>query len=685
MTFLNPLVLIGLAAAAIPLIIHLFNFRRPRRVEYSSLKFLKELRAATMQRVRIKRWLLLLLRTLAIGCLILAFARPTLETRSGGFLSGRARTSTAIVLDNSLSMTVRDARGAYFDQAMEIAHALVSDLEDEDEMFVMTTVDESPTDLEEIRIDARSGSAVAAIGRAATMLEERASHTHREILFVGDMQRSMLTDSITRPPRDDVRVSLFPVGGRDVSNVAVLDVRTISRVVEAGQSVRLDATLVGYGPETAEGYVASLYLEGERLSRVTVDLPPGVPVRATFNITPQQRGWLKGSVRVEDDAFPEDNVRHFSLHVPDEHSVLIVRGPEMDARFVELALQAQERVTVATRTADESLLASTPLGAYDVVVLIGPRRMSEGEIASVARFVDNGGGLMIFPGEDIDLRDYNALLDALGGGHVIGFDGTAASGIPITGIDRVDMEHPLFEGVFDARTDQVERPDIYYAMQYVAGHDREHSLIGLSDGFPFLQEIRTGRGATFVVASAPTRAWTNLPLSGLFVPLMYRSIFYLSAAESVEGERLTLGKPADIRLAGAGAPLRLVAPDGDEFIPEQRSLFGAVLVRIDGSLDLPGVYDLVYGETSVRRFALNVDTRESDLRAAPVPEAALRLEEATGWPVHSPMLNSDTVAAARRGVEVWNVFIIIAVLCLVAETLVSVQKGQTARSVADHS
>lgn len=93
MTFLNPLLLLGLAAAAIPLIIHLFNFRRPRRVDFSSLVFLHELKKSTMQRVRIKQWLLLALRTLAIASVALAFARPTMTGPVAGTLGGSGRTT----------------------------------------------------------------------------------------------------------------------------------------------------------------------------------------------------------------------------------------------------------------------------------------------------------------------------------------------------------------------------------------------------------------------------------------------------------------------------------------------------------------------------------------------------------------------------------------------------------------
>ncbi|MDA0875164.1 MAG: BatA domain-containing protein, partial [Bacteroidetes bacterium] len=136
MTFLNPLFLLGLAAAAIPLIIHLFNFRRPKRVNFSSLAFLHELRKSTMQRVRVKQWLLLALRTLAIASLVLAFARPTMTGPLAARLGGAGRTTAAVVLDRSASMTLRDGGGAYIDQARSLVEGLVGQMESGDEVLL---------------------------------------------------------------------------------------------------------------------------------------------------------------------------------------------------------------------------------------------------------------------------------------------------------------------------------------------------------------------------------------------------------------------------------------------------------------------------------------------------------------------------------------------------------------------
>jgi hypothetical protein len=457
--------------------------------------------------------------------------------------------------------------------------------------------------------------------------------------------------------------------------------------VEAGQPAQVVATLTNYSGDRIAGYVASLFLEGERVAQATADLDPNVATTVTFTVTPQRRGWLAGEVQIEDDAFEPDNRRHFTLHVPERRQVLIVRGQAQRTEFVELALSSeltQGRVTFEVETIAEDALAATGLGNYDAVVLLGPRDLSSGEVAALTRYVDAGGGLMVFPNQSAQAPDYNALFDRLGGGTFSGFSGAFDSGRTIATFDRVDREHPLFEGVFDpsSRRGQgaVESPDVYYAMNYSPGSGSEQTLIRLTNSFPFLHEVRHGSGAAFVVAVAPDPAWSDLPVRGLFIPLLYRSIYYLSAGESVQGDRLLLGQPGEIRLTGVdeAATLRLVGPGGEEYTPEQRTLFGATLLETDAAIRTPGIYDVMAGEEMVRRVAFNLDARESDLQGEAPDAAADRLTQAVGVPVRvfdaegrAPEEVAATVEARRAGLELWNVFLALALLFLVAEMLVA--------------
>lgn len=700
MTFLDPFVLLGLAAAAVPLLLHLFNLRRPRRVDFSSLEFLKSLQQRTMQRVRIKQWLLLLLRILAIASLVLAFARPTLTGNLAGTV-GQTRTSWALVVDNTLSMTVRDGQGAYLEQAKDAAMGIAEAMDPDDEAFLLTTAQgaegngsapyRSPGAVQEAldAIETRPGGTTTArsVARAVERLGE-AAHLNKEIYVITDRQASTLADSIAAEVPDDIGVTLVPIGSRTPANVAVTDVRVQSRIVEAGQPVQVEATLTNYGSEPLEGYVASTYLEGERVAQATATLEPGQSTTVDFTATPQQRGWLAGTVEVEDDAFAHDNVRHFTLHVPRERELLVVQGEAQSTRHIDLALSpelVQGRLAFRTETIAEDALAATSLGSYDAVVLAGPASLSSGEVAALARYVEAGGGLLFFPSQQAPAADYNALFDALGGGRFSGFSGTLGEEQVIATFDRVDLQHTLFEGVFDradAQDDvQVESPDVYYAMNYSPGSGMAQTLIELSNGFPFLQEVRHGSGVALLTAVAADPQWSDLPVRGLFIPLLYRSMYYLSAGESAAGEQLTGGQPGELRVTGVpeGEPLRIIGPNGTERTPEQRTLFGATLLQTDASMQTPGIYDVMAGDSLVRRVALNLDARESDLRTAPDEEAVQALSEALGREVG--MLDpgadrvqvAETVQQRRVGTEIWNVFLLLALGLLVTEMLVASQ------------
>ncbi len=703
MTFLNPLFLLGLAAAAIPLIIHLFNFRRPRKIDFSSLAFLKELQKSTMQRVRIKQILLLILRTLAIACLALASARPTLMGGLGGALGKRASTSMAIVIDNSRSMQLRDAQGEYLDQAQDIATALVDQTSAGDEVFVITSaspdIQTGAYNLSGLAMDAiadieiePSSSRLSDVVRKAVEQLDGASNINKEIYIISDLQKKTFVDTTQVFDAAGIRTYLIPVGDRTQENVAVTHVEIVSRIIEVGQPVRLEATLVNYGAEAIEGYVASIFLDGERVAQASADLEPRIPKKLSFTATPQRRGWLSGVVQIEDDGFGSDNIRHFTLHVPEERRLLLVKGENQRTDFLELALSPEltrGRVAFQLDTIEEGTLPMQRLGVYDAVVLVGLRTLSTGEIASLREYIEGGGGVLFFPGEAGVAQDYNGLFSALNAGQFSGFSGARASGQPIASFDKVDLEHPLFEGVFDQQQGfrqqvTVEDPLLFYVMNYTPAGRTENTLIELSNGFPFLQEVRFGQGGLFLMGVAPDPQWSDLPQRGLFIPLIYRCMYYLSSDDAVVDGHYIVGQPGEIRISGLAETetVRLISPEGEEFVPEQRNLLGATLLQLDNSTRAPGIYDVVADEKQVRRIAMNLDDAESDLVQFDPDDAVTELESALGED-EVQLLDAagadgvrrvmETLQEQRTGVELWNVFLLLALIFLIAEMLVAKQ------------
>ncbi len=706
MTFLNPLLLLALASVAVPVLLHFLNLRRPRPVDFSSLEFLQTLQESAVQRVRIKEWLLLALRILAVAALVMAFARPTLTGALAGAVGQRARTALAVVVDNSLSMTVRDGQGAYLDQVARQAQGVLDTAEPGDDLLVWPTALEGAAEPAPYQTVGPARDAVRALAsrpgaeplartilRAARTLAADTDAPAREVFVLGDLQTSTLADSLPEPVPEGVRVTLLPVGTRTPPNVGLTGVRVASRIVEVGQPVEIEATLTNYGSEPLEDYVASAYLEGDRVAQATATLPPAEATTVTFTATPQARGWLAGTVELEDDAFAPDDVEHFTLHVPEERRLLVVRGEGQVTRYVDLALSremVEGRLAFRTDTITEDDLAATTLGRYDAVVLVGPATLSTGEVRAVSRYVEDGGGVLFFPSPRARADDYNALLDALGGGRFSGFSGDLGSGRAVAQFERVDLEHPLFEGVFDPRARSgsgqptVESPSIFFTMNLAGGSGRGQTLVELSSGLPFLQEVRHGRGVALFMAVAPNPQWSDFPVRGLFIPLLYRSMFYLSAGETGGDASLVAGQTRELRLTGvaggSGAPVRLVGPDGTEVVPEQRTVFGATLLEAGAALRTPGVYDVLAGDALVRRVAVNLDPRESALARTEPAEAAAALSEALGAEVRlldaagadAPAV-ADALREQRAGTEIWNAFLLLALGLLVTEMLLASQ------------
>ena len=678
MGFLNPFLLVGLAAAAIPIVVHLFNFRRPERVDFSTLRFVREIEATAMRRVRIKQWLLLALRTLAILFLVLAFARPTPTADASVFEEGAAQ-SLVLVLDNSRSMSLRDAQGELLEQARTLGEAVIDATGAGDERTVLPVA--RPPEYRPVpfvtpgpALDAVEATVAlagaepltAAIARAASLLEG-AAHPRREIVVVSDLQAATFTDSSSAAVPEGVHITLAPLGGRRQTNTAVTDVRVLSRIVEPGRPVEIEATVVRYGgrPGTVG---AALRVDGSRVAETAVDLIPDVPATVRFTATPPARGWLGGEVRIDPDAAEWDDARWFALRVPPPPRVLLVRGDGARADLVALALGvAAESGSLSVNEIADGALAGADLERVDAVVLVGADPTASA--GRLAPFVAAGGGVLAFPGDQPEAL--NALLGAVGGGQITGTLGQRDGDRLGTSTD-LDLDHPLFAGVFDSARPRPEAIDIRRIARYRPGGGDEGTLIGSQPGPPLLQEIRYGAGSVLLLGVAADLGWSDLAQRGLFVPLLFRSAGYLAAGSSaVDSGDEGAGQ---IRVTGvdASAPLRLVGPDGATVTPAQRTVPGAVVLDIADVAARAGLYRVVQGVRTLRVVAVNEDARESDPAALDPAEAARRLEAVTGRPV-TVAASAAALAGGEEGAGTpwWTVCLALALACLVAETLVA--------------
>jgi len=226
---------------------------------------------------------------------------------------------------------------------------------------------------------------------------------------------------------------------------------------------------------------------------------------------------------------------------------------------------------------------------------------------------------------------------------------------------------------------------LYKLVQYQAGGGNEQTIVRLNSTLPFLQELKSDAGLTLLLTSMPDLGWSDLPVRGLFVPLMYRSLFYVSSGQQLDSGDLTLGEEATLKLRNTEqGQIVIKSPNGDELIPEQRALQGASVVQIPGEYSSSGIYDFLSDGQQLSRQAFNERKEESNLSRLSPEMAVENLEKMTEGDVRVlSNVNSTSdlqsrLSEARIGVEIWNVLLVIALVLLLLEMLVSVRwKGQT--------
>lgn len=691
MAFLNPAILIALAAASIPLLLHLLNLRKLRRVDFSSLRFLKELQKTRIRRVKLKQLLLLLLRTALIIFAVLAFARPVLKGTSG--LPGARATGTAIIiLDNSVSMMVKDEGGERFRQGKKAALEILNEIQEGDEAAVVSLTDPGVAldrgvsrnretvirDVEDMQVGYGTASLADALGVAQGLLEA-SQNLNREIYIITDAQR-INTEGLLNAPvlvDNNARVRILPIGlDRDVpTNIGIDSVKIISAILEADKPLEIRAWVTNYGDEEIDDAVVAMYVEESRMAQTSLSLDAGESATVELAAPPKRSGLLGGYIQVEGDNLEEDNRRYFAFRIVDGSRVAVVASPE-SARFLDVVLGLSG--LLRPQSFAPNALASIDLANYSAVVLADVPSIGSGGASRLASYVEAGGGLVIWGGPSVDRNDFNGTLGAalrLPLGNPVD-----RAGQPPLEFSGVEKDHPVFAGVFDgaATSGRVESPAITRALPPGAGDP----VITMTNGTPFMSELRRGKGRIVYIAVPPSGAWSNLPTRGVFVPIAVRSALYVGASGE-EAQEFTVGENVLVVLPFRGdipEQAQIVPPSGpDQFVPV-RNYESGVSIGYDGA-NVPGIYKVLAAGKEVARFAVNMDGREGDLRPMEddqlKEQIAAKMEDADNIAVIDPQGNlASAVLQSRVGLELWRYMLGFALICAFAEMVVGRSGGK---------
>ncbi len=682
MVFLNPAVLIGMLAAAIPVLIHLLNLKRLKKVEFSTLAFLKELQKSKVRKIRLKQWLLLFLRVSIIALLVMAFARPTVKSVSFG--SSAAKTSAVFVLDNSFSMSVIDEQGAFFNQAKSITRKLINNLQDGDEISVTFTSSKQngnekfttdfSTVVKQIKNTGISGVTTQHIPVLIDVFKQldKTGNFNKEIYFLSDFQKiNYFGKQSGQIPEyknlDGVRLYKIGFHPGNVSNLTITNFNVNNQIFELNKPVEFTVTVKNNSANIINNATVTLFINGKRRAHAGIKLNAGETKSYILTTTLKEQGLLEISAELDDDDILNDNKMYLGIYVPEKIKVLLAAGNTGDTKFIDLALAPQIAPSVILKKININGLASVNFTNYDVVLLTG---VPPNNYALLKDFLSGGGNVIFMPGSNSNLNEIQRFCKELDLPVPVKLADQTED--PLI-FNKINLKHPVFTNLF--RKDfkpKLESPLIYKYIKMLPG-GKGKNIIQLVDNSAFLSEFNSGKGKLMFFGVAPVLKWSDFPLKGIFAPLMNKLVYYLAAGNQ-KINTLKAGESIQLDLRKLKLPqLRIVKPGGEEFVDFDAS--NSQRYFNYDKTEKTGLYKFYSGNKLIDFYAVNFNPEESNLTEINENEFDSLMSNSgfNGKIIQlKPTDNfKNVIYQSRFGTELWRYFLIIALILALLEMFIS--------------
>jgi len=661
---------------ALPVLIHLINLLRHRRVPWAAMEFLLESKKKNQNWIRLKQLLLLLARMAAVALIVFMMAGPLLKDQWSRLFGG-GKTHHVILLDDSGSMTDRWSDTSAFDRARDVVRNIVARADRQSSQqfvtllpFSQAAAGEPPeimralvttefaVEFDSYQNKLNATQLTTGPLEALTAVEKLLQPDEDEnivLYVVSDLRSAQWSDATAlrqqcaRLHDLDAQLQLVHCVDEARPNLAITHLAPTPGQQATNVLIRMQVEVTNFGTQTARNVSVQLQkhvfadaddAEGTAttLGAVKVDrIEPSKSVRRSFDVTFDRAGNHEITARLPSDPIAADNQRFCVVEVLPEVPVLIVDGGGSDNPiFLKMALAPSARIRTGLRPRIEppTVLRDQPLDAYHTIYLLNINQLDQGEVEALEKYVRGGGGVVFFTGDATRRDVINNQLYRDGEG-LFPAPLAAPSTLLVDRLEKssdvtVDHEHPIFQRTFADKYNSwlqkilVER---YFAVagEFDPADDPDVSVIArLRDGAPLIVEKQFGQGRVLAVLMTAAPFWHNWGLANpTFIVAMLETQVYLGSSKQGDVMR-QVGQPLELQLAEADylPDVALVVPRAQQrhTLSAQARPSGEAPATLELQLDdtmQSGLYEAqltrLDGATETRRFAYNVSSAESDL------------------------------------------------------------------------
>jgi hypothetical protein len=665
MHFLYPAFFFALISLAIPVLVHLFNFRRYQKVYFSNVQFMRQINEQQSSRRNLKERLILAARLLALAFLVLAFTRPYISGRNTQ--NANARHAVSIFVDNSYSMETLNREGSLLDEAKLRAKEIASAYSINDRFQLLTqdfegkhqrllSRDEFNDAVDTVKISPQSRSLQQIINRQQSLLSMQ-PNAFRSIYIISDFQKNMAGGQKLKADTA-THICFVQLKADNLPNVAVDSVALLSAVHRPGESEKLVVRLHNYAGEKAEKIPLKVVINGEQKALGSYTIAPRVVQMDTLAFSGLMPGWQRGEISLQDNPVTFDNQFYFSFNVKQQMPVLLIDDGTPDTYLK--AVFASDPFFNATRVpagnVDYAKLSTWPL-----IILSDVKSVSTGLAQQLKAYVIKGGSLAVFPAADADLNNYRAFLQPMN---------TAYPEKLITENTRVsaiNLQNPVFKNIFDSVPQNPDLPVVKKYYQLADPPAMNENLLQLPGGKSFWAETAYGNGKVYISAVPLDDNFSNLQRHALFLPVMFR-IALLSGHDQPLFYTIGHDETMEIPPVQTDEKQLLKLVKGNiSIIPDVRQQEGSTLLYASDELTETGTYDLRKQDSTIAVLAFNDNRSESDLSYFSKADLANMLPKNADVLQSGSNAITNAIAEENIGLQLWKLCIILALIFLAAE------------------
>ncbi len=671
MSLLNPLFLLGLAAIAAPIIVHLVRSAQARRVEFASLMFVRRIPQRTIRRKRLHNLLLLALRCLALLFLVLAFTRPYFNTPRA-VEAGQGDRASVILLDTSFSMRY----GQRFEQAKARARALVSEARGGDRLALVSfgegfeiisrftnETTKLPALIEALKAGFGGTDYAQALRGAEELFQEVPGAGERRIYLISDFQASGWNPAETSfRLSQDIKLVPLDVGETAAPNIAVTELGVQPTIYQQKYPDKLAVRVANFSDDPAESVRVEFKINDQVIEKreTRIEARGSQVIELTgFNLSP---GANRCQIEVSGDSFLLDNRFYFTLRREEQAKVLIIetasRG-RSESLYLQHALTTGEDLPFASSVKTSGSVNPAEISQYRAIILNDAGNLNPALVSALTKFVEQGGGLIIAAGPHLGKDELNNALKAL---SPVTLNEVVRLRSDYVAMSEIKADHPIFEVFQQSGRLAVARVFAYHRS---TPHEKASVLARFEDGSPALLEQAFGGGKVLLFTSTLDASWNDLPLTPLYLPLVQQTVRYLSEQKSKAWH--PLGQTFIVPVAKDGTPPAVDAPSGERITERVLTATGELIINARE----PGFYRLRYPDHS-EFAAVDLESKESDFSKLNVEEFMAAITGSGPKPAQAAAANEklsfEEIEARQR---IWWSLLVTALILFVAEAVLA--------------